>query len=97
MAEDDPSSHRAFEISYSFIRHIAKAKGYDMKGVLSPALHEQDPSRLTSGPSSSPGSRQQRGDELRPGCAVSESDWGQQQQEVQSPFVLDAALFSADM
>ncbi|KAL4946963.1 fungal-specific transcription factor domain-containing protein [Aspergillus filifer] len=59
MAQDDQSSYRAFEIASSFMRRIAKAKGFDLHGVPSPAL---DPklSRTGSSSSSSSGSRSRR-------------------------------------
>ncbi|KAL4925535.1 Zn(II)2Cys6 transcription factor [Aspergillus undulatus] len=113
MAEDDPSSHRAFEISYSFARRIAKAKGLDMSNVLFPEPDEPETSGFSSRTSSAARSRwrsdesagssrrqayvklQHEGVNWGPDCTVSESDW--EQQQVQSPFVLDPALFSADM
>ncbi|KAL4993194.1 fungal-specific transcription factor domain-containing protein [Aspergillus recurvatus] len=112
MAENDPSSQRAFKISYSFIRRIAKAKGFDMQDVLSPEPHEQEVSRLTSG-SNSPSGTWQCSDEAT--SSRRKANWKLQNegmnwgpdwtvsesdwdpQQVPMPFVLDPTLFSADM
>ncbi|KAL4969445.1 Zn(II)2Cys6 transcription factor [Aspergillus stella-maris] len=59
MAQDDQSSCRAFEIANSLIRRIAKAKGFDLHRVPSPAL-DLNSSRTGSSSSSSSGSRSRR-------------------------------------
>lgn len=50
LAKNDPSSHRAFQISESFIRRIGRAKGLDLSGIPDPAeLAGNAPSAFSSG------------------------------------------------
>ncbi|KAL4935387.1 hypothetical protein BDV06DRAFT_207135 [Aspergillus oleicola] len=59
MAQDDQSSHRAFEIASNFMHRIASAKGFDVHGVPSPAPGMKT-SRTRSESSSSSGSKSRR-------------------------------------